>query len=662
MAINRTLFLIVTIFIVFVLLIARLIDIQVVKSEEYKYFAQRQQTKLEKISPERGLIYDRDNTLLVYNRNDVSFFLDLRMATKADKERIAEKFSEVFGKSKEHYFKLMDDTGKTICIERKAPANKAFELAGFKANGLFSTDDPTRLYQYEHIGGQLLGYLNSDYSGVAGMEKSFDKYLRGEEGVRLVQRNAVGDMITIAEQETRQAVPGFNVHLTINKTYQTILEEELNNGLAVYGGTSAIGIVMDPNTGEILAIANSGEFDPNRFWEYSDFIRRDKSITDTYEPGSTFKGITLAALLDQKLCEEDDPVFAENGKYKFKNVFISDTRQHQWLTVKSVLEQSSNIGMSKLSQKINNDIFYKYLRAFGFGNYTSYGLPGEAKGYLKKPNEWSGITKAFLSFGYEISVTPLQMALAYSAIINGGILFKPQIVKKLSRKNGSDEINFEPKEIRRVLSTTTSERMRKLLSGVIENGTGKNAATGIVTVGGKTGTSQKLIGGNYSKAEYNSSFIGYFPADKPRVLCFVLVNSPTIGRYGSLVAAPIFRNITERIVNTNPGYFRHDPEIEQDIYSKDVNIVFSKDDKPHEPGSIKQAINHESFTTNKMPDLKNHSMRDAIVLLTRLGIKYSVTGSGKVVSQSIAPGSKLKPGMVCKLECKELVVTEAAVY
>lgn len=662
---SRAIIVIVLVFLLFTALVIRLVDIQIVKSEELKYYAQRQQTNLEKIDAQRGLIYDRNNVLLVYNRNDYSFYLDLRMVSKKGKDKIVKKFSSVFGKSKDYYYNQMNDSGKTICLEKKVPDQKAFLLTNFKVNGLFYKEDPTRVYYYDDLASHVLGFVGSDGHGVNGVERSFDKQLSGEDGTRLVERDAVGEMITISEEETKPAVPGDNLVLTINKTYQTILEEELKKGLAEYGGTSAVGIIMNPNTGEILSLANMNDYDPNDYWNYTDDERRDRAITDTYEPGSTFKGISMSALLDQNLVNENQKVYVENGKYRFKNVMIYDTHDNSWLTAKGVIEESSNIGMTKLIQNISNDLFYKYVRAFGFGNYTSTNLPGEVKGKLKKPNEWSAVTKAFMSFGYEIAVTPIQMITAYSAIINGGILYQPEIVKRIVARDGTVVSENTPREIRRVISAKTSAEMRSIFVGVVNNGTGEKAKLDFITVGGKTGTSQKLINGSYSKSNYNSSFIGFFPADNPKIICFVLVNSPKKGRYGGQVAAPIFRNIAQRIVNTDVDYFEGRPAQKQE----NPNVIFTSNKKTEQRGfvptehSVKTLTNElNSLPKNEMPDLSNYSLRDGIKILTKLGIKYKVNGSGVIVSQSIKAGEKISKGLVCNIDCKEVQINGASVY
>ena len=665
---SRAIIIIVFILLVFAALVIKLVDIQIVRSEELKYYAQRQQTNLEKIDAERGMIYDRNNVLLVYNRNDYSFYLDLRMVSNKGKKKIAEKFSSVFGKSKNYYYNLMSDSGKIICLEKKAPGEKAFLLTNFKINGLFYKEDPTRVYHYGDLASHVLGFVGTEDQGVNGIEKAFDKQLGGENGTRLVERDAIGDMITVAEEETKPAVPGDNLVLTINKTYQAILEEELRKGLSEYGGTAAIGIIMDPNTGEILSLANMNDYDPNKYWEYSDDERRNRAVTDTYEPGSTFKSITMAALLDQKLVNENDKVFVENGKYKFKNISIFDTHKHSWLTVKGVMEESSDIGMAKLVQNIDDDLFYKYVRAFGFGNYTSTDLPGEVKGKLKKPNEWSQFTKTFMSFGYEVAVTPIQLITAYSAIINGGILYQPQLIKREVSHNGKIVMEFSPKEVRAVISPQTSAEMRKILVGVVKNGTGQNAKLDFITVGGKTGTSQKLINGSYSKSDYNSSFIGFFPAEKPKIICLILVISPEKGKYGGFVAAPIFKNVAQRIINTDVKYFQ-DQQPDQMKKGNDLKVVFADNKKNGKENLVPAGKpvkilgdNLGAFATDEMPDLINYNLRDGIKILNRLGLKYKVNGSGIIISQSIKAGEKISKGLLCNIDCKEIKINGASVY
>ncbi len=658
---SRALLIVISMILFFTALIVKLVDIQIVKSEELKYFARKQQVGVEKIPADRGLVYDRNNVLLEYNRHDISFYADLRMVYSKSKDEIAEKFSLVFGKSKSHYLKLLSGAGKTICLEKKASSEKAIQLIGYKKTGLFFRQDPTRVYHYGNLASHVLGYVNTEYNGLTGIAQTFNAVLKGEEGLRLVEKNAIGDLVSVEDRETKPAIPGNNLYLTIDKSYQTILEEELKKGLKEYGGSSAIGIIMDPYSGEILSLANVNDFNPNEYWKFSDDVRRNKALTDTYEPGSTFKVITLASLLDQKMCSLHESIYVENGSYRFKNVNIKDTRPFNHLTTTQIIEQSSNIGVAKLVQRMDDETFYKYLRGFGFGYNTSVQLPGEASGLLRKPDKWSGLSKTYLSFGYEISVTPIQLITAFSSVINGGILYQPQIIKSHVRYDGSMVYDLKPKEIRRVISSETSELMRKLLGSAVKNGTGIKANSELITIGGKTGTSQKLIDGKYSRAHYNSSFVGFFPVDNPKVAMLILVNSPDIGRYGGLVAAPIFKNIAERIVANHIDDFENSIPDEKVI---DVNYAETRKQSDSSYDNLRSIVIKDAVLNadNRMPDLTNVTVRDAITILTQLGIQYKIKGSGIILSQSIAPGKKLNGSEVCVLTSSELNIRGASVY
>jgi cell division protein FtsI (penicillin-binding protein 3) len=659
---SRALLIIILVFLFFAALVVKLVDIQIIRSEELKYYAQRQQTGVEVIPAEQGLIYDRNNVLLVYNRPDVSFYVDLRMISEKSKKDIAASFSKVLGKSRNYYMNLMNGSKKTICLEKKVINEKANSLKEIKRVGFFYRDDPTRVYHYNDLAAHLLGYVDGDLRGVAGVSKYFEEELNGQNGSKVIDKNAIGDVVTVEDAETEPAIPGDNIYLTIDKDYQQILEEELRKGVNEYGAASATGIIMNPNTGEILAIANIDDFDPNEYWKYNDFQRRNRAITDTYEPGSTFKSFTIASLIDQRLCKLNEKINVENGSYRYKSVNIKDTHPFKSLTVKEVIEQSSNIGVSKLVQRIDDEKYFKYLRGFGFGNFTSITLPGETAGKLKKPTEWSSVSKAYISFGYEISVTPIQMITGYAALINGGVLLEPQLISKEVNYNGHLVKEFTPKEVRKVISSETSATMRNLLAGVVKNGTGKKAYSDLITVGGKTGTSQKLVNGSYSKKDYNSSFIGFFPVDDPQVVCLILLNSPDLGKYGGLVAAPIFKNVAERIIKTDVDKFQHD--INPELLN---NLKFANHNKEREQQKTKQTseLNIKGINISSvkvMPDLVSSSIKDAIFALTKLGVKYKINGSGIIASQSIPAGKNLNGNETCVLDCSEIYVKGAALY
>ncbi len=333
-------------------------------------------------------------------------------------------------------------------MKRRFRNEIANKIRKIKKTGFFYKEEPTRVYQYKNLASHVLGYVDNENRGVIGVSEFFEDELRGEDGSRMVQKDALGKTVTVNDEEINPAIAGDNFYLTIDKSYQFILEDELRKGVADYGAASGTGIIMNPSTGEVLALANIDDFNPNEYWRYNDFQRRNRAITDTYEPGSTFKSFTIASLIDQNLCRLDEKLNLENGIYKYQNVRIRDTHPFKNLNVVQILEQSSNIGVSKLAQRIDDEKFFKYLRGFGFGNSTSLTLPGETPGKLRKPTEWSKISKAYLSFGYEISVTPLQLASGYCALVNGGVLYEPQLIHREVAADGSLVYEFSPKEMR----------------------------------------------------------------------------------------------------------------------------------------------------------------------------------------------------------------------
>ncbi|MFA5806188.1 MAG: penicillin-binding protein [Melioribacteraceae bacterium] len=650
---------------VFILLIAKLFTIQISKHEYYKLIAERQQNKPQRVKAERGTIKDANGEVLSYTMDNISFYVDRRMMTPQRVDSVVSVFSRVFGKQKEYYKKIIDDGFTNVCLEKKVSMDKAFQIKKNVIEGLFSEEDFTRIYPYGSLASHVLGFVNREMVGVEGIEKVYENELTGTNGMYNYERDVMGRILSIDEKISKAAVPGNNINLTINKTYQKILEEELSTGLQKYNGQSAVGIIMNPNTGEILALANSPDFDPANYELFPADSRRNRAITDTYEPGSTIKAIIMSVLFDRGLAKENEVINTENGTFVYKNVKIQDTHKYENLTIRQVLEQSSNIGMAKLSERIDDETLYKYLRDFGFSNATSVDLPSEANGLLKKPGSFSAVTKLFISFGYEIAVTPLQMIAAFSAIVNGGTLLQPFILKSITDQNGKVILENQTKKIRTVIEKPTSDLIKDFMVGSVEHGTGIEAQLPDVFVGGKTGTSQQLVNKSYSSKQHNSSFIGYFPAENPKVICFILINAPQVGQYGGLVAAPIFREVAKRMIETNLSLVPNKKKIERkqnlidqlvaDIKTapKTKSVSFSNVGDKSLTNISTRKIYNENPTT--MPNLINQSMRDAIARLNEIGMQYKVVGTGKVVWQNLEPGSYIIPGTVCLLKCEPLL-------
>ena len=659
---SRALILVAVLLLIFVALVAKLFTIQVAKHEYYSLVAERQQNKPLTVKAERGLIKDANGEVLSFTSDNISFFADTRMMNAKRIDSISSALSRVFNKPEKYYRKIIEDGVGNVCLEKKVPMEKALELKKTVIEGLYQQEDFSRIYPYGNLASHVLGFVNRDMVGVEGIEKIYQEKLAGTDGYYNFERDVLGRIISVDENLSRAAVPGDQIILTINKTYQKILEEELAKGMQKFGGESAVGIIMNPNTGEILSLANSPDFDPGNYENFTAEARKDRAITDTYEPGSTMKSISLSILLDQNLVNEDEVVDVENGKYLIKNTPILDSHPNSILTVRGVLEQSSNVGMAKLSARISDDVFYKYLRDFGFSNSTQIELPSESAGSLKKPSAFSGLTKPFLSFGYEISLTPLQLITAYCALINGGTLVQPYIVKKITDNTGKELEETQPRKIRTVISKSTSDRIKNLMIGVVESGTGTSARLQNVLVGGKTGTAQRLVNNSYSSAHHNSSFIGFFPADNPKIVCLILINSPRVGEYGGLVAAPVFHDVAKRMIETDLSLVPEKKNIERkqnliDRLVADIKTSPKVKTTTFADVADKHVTNisaRKFFNGNNssMPNLINQSMRDAIAQLNELGLKCKISGTGKVIWQSLEPGSSIAPGYECIIKCE----------
>jgi len=655
---SRVLVIIAIAFVALILLVGRLFTIQVSEHHRFARIAENQQNKLVKIKAERGQITDRNNEILAYTKDDVSLFVDTRMTDKKAKERIAVKFSEVFGKKKSHYLRLLNSANKNICIEKKATKDNVIELAEFFVDGYFQVEDYSRVYPYGSLASHVLGYVNKQLDGTSGVEKCFNDQLIGTDGFKYIENDVKGRVITVNQNLSSKSTPGNTVKLTINKKYQKILEKEVSDGLKKYRGESAMGVIMDPNTGEILALTNQPDYDPKNYNLFSNTKRRNRAITDTYEPGSTIKPLVMSMLLEEKLTYETELINTENGKYRVRGATIRDTHEYDYLSSSGIIKHSSNIGIAKLSDRIEDDTFYRYLRDYGFGSLTSIDLPGETPGVLRKPKNYSKISKKFISFGYEISVTPVQLAAAYSALVNGGELVQPYLVKQVSDFKGNIIEEFHPKKIRRVISEKTSDRVKKMMKGVIEDGTGEEAYIAELSIGGKTGTSQKLINKKYSNKEYNSSFVGFFPVENPQIIALIVVSSPQEGRYGGRVAAPIFHEIAQSIFDTDRNKMiektpKHNYDSTPKLKHQNNEDIFVSSDLPeHKNLSISNYQKSYSADTSVMPNLNNFTKRNAIKILTDLGIKYKAEGTGTVISQSINPNTKIKEGLVCVIKCE----------
>ncbi len=697
----------------FVIIAARLVQIQVIESSKYQERAKRQYEQKIVLPAVRGNIYDRHNNVLVSNSMFVSFAADPKLIGD-DAAVVAEKFSYVFGKPRAFYLSKLRSTTSSgtprrfVWLERRVRPEVAKRIEAAKLPGIVVLNEPKRLYHYDDVAGTLVGFTDVDNKGISGIELQFDKYLRGKNGSVIMQRDGLGRARPSVDYPRIEPRDGHHLILTIDLAYQSIVEEELKRGVERFKADAALAVMMNPKTGEILALANYPGLNPNDLGSYDIHAARNRVITDIFEPGSVFKVVTAAVAYEHQLVAPDQRFNAENGTYKValpggKFRLIKDSHEHAWLSFQEAIEQSSNIVMAKVSLTIGPERLYRQARDFGFGILTGIDLPGEVRGRLKKPFEWSGTTLQTLSYGYEIAATPLQIAAAYAAVANKGVLVQPYIVSRVIDASGEVIFQQSPQTIRRVISAETAELLTRAFEGVVQNGTAKDVRIYGVRIAGKTGTSRKVVDGKYGTGSYTASFAGFFPVEDPQVVCLVMIDNPrAISYYGGLTSGPIFRSIAERMINTT-GRFKKIPrtttnalQAANDISVPDVRTLplslAGKILEGHglrsekigegqivvrqvpEPGKrlsrgekVRLLLETENATTASadgtvVPDLRGMSLRRAINRLVVEDFDVKVRGSGVVIDQLPAPGTRVNPGSAIHLLCEPRPTFSAVLY
>ena len=491
-------------------------------------------------------------------------------------------------------------------------------LDTIRDRGLIRVKEPKRSFTHGPLAAQLIGTTDVDNNGLTGLELHYDGILRGQSGFVVMQRDGRGRLRPGVDPEREAPRNGQGLQLTIDLELQRVAEQELARGVRDAGAVSGTVIAIEPATGEILAMASFPSFNPNRLNTATDDAIRIRSVTDQYEPGSTMKAITAAALLEERKLAADDKVNGLNGVLKMAGgAVITDDHPVGQTTFRGALEQSSNVVFATLAEQLHDRVFYKYVRDFGFGIASGIDLPGEVRGRLKRPNEFGPSTKQFMSFGYGISATALQVLDAYAAIANGGILMQPHVVKGILTTDGDVDVAIAPQQIRRVVSVETARILTDMLVGVVERGTGQEARISGVRIAGKTGTAQQLTLGQYGKQNYTASFVGFYPADKPRVAMIVMLDRPITSIYGGTTAAPIFR----RIVQKTMTMLQLDAVTQQRIAaSSEVDTVI-------------------------VPDVRGLGLSTADSVLRRLGLRAEMTaGAGLILRQNPANGSRIERG------------------
>ncbi|MDY0094728.1 MAG: penicillin-binding protein 2 [Candidatus Vecturithrix sp.] len=548
----------------------RLFYLQVLEHSRYAKLAHDQSQGNLLTLPVRGKIFDRNMNPLAESLDTRSVVMRTTQIDSASEP--LQRVSNILDISLEKLENRLPAKTQFTYLKRKlspeelSTTQELWTEQTIQDSGIFLIPDTKRFYPQRCLASHILGFTGFDEQGydnhgLEGLEFYYDHYLRGQAERLQVPMDAKRNSLNSWALEVKNA--GYNLILTLDKNIQYMVERELENTFRNERARHAVVIVMNPHNGEILAMANHPDYDPNDFAKYPPEYYRNRAVAWDYEPGSTFKIIQTSAAFEEGILSPSDRYDNHNGFLDGASHTPEEWRALKLLSVEDILVQSSNLGAIKISEQLGRSRFYEYMKRFGFGELTGVDLPGELSGTLRDPDEWSSVSLQALSIGQEISVTPLQMARAFAVIANGGILYTPYIVREIQHKDGTPMLQVEPAKARRVISRRTAEMMRHILTQVVERGTGKRAAVNGYQVAGKTGTAQKFNRtlGNYSSTSLVTSFIGFVPADYPQVVIAAIIDEPALNEWGSTVAAPLFKRITERILpylDVPPNQDRHE--------------------------------------------------------------------------------------------------------
>ncbi|MBI4610407.1 MAG: penicillin-binding protein [Candidatus Rokubacteria bacterium] len=643
---SRTLILAALLACAFLGLIARLVVLQVVKHESLTRLAERQHSKTIALKPKRGSIVDRHGRpLAVSSAAESLYALPARIP---DPERLAASLAPVLNESAADIHKRLVSDRPFTWVRRKLPPPVAQSVRALGQPGLGFVEDSLRFYPNRELASHLLGFAGADGRGLEGIEHALDGHLAGHPGVGLVERDGLGRELGRMPAVLRPPTPGREVRLTLDTTIQYLVEREIETAWRRTRSKAALALVLDPRTGEVLALAMRPTFNPNNFAAASSAEWRNRAITDPFEPGSTFKVILAAAALEEGVARPTDRVYAEEGAITVASSVIHDWKRYGWLTFSEVLQHSSNVGAIKIGLGLGKERFHRYMAGFGFGSLTGLGLPGESRGKVRPPEIWSGLSLASMSIGQEVSVTAIQLATAFGAIANGGRLLRPQVVRAVIDPDGREVQELEPRVVRQVISPVTARTLSEILTRVVAEGTGRQAVMADYDVAGKTGTAQKLdpTTRRYSHAPGVLSFVGFAPAEDPRFVMLVLLDEPQAAKWGSEAAAPVFAAVGGRLLR----YLNVPPRD-----TPPLHIVRGPSPGPTVPGSGAQAARVPDGVPDqpRMPQLVGQRLRPALAALALYGVEVELRGHGVVVAQEPAAGAELGPATLCRLELAE---------
>jgi cell division protein FtsI (penicillin-binding protein 3) len=556
---------------------------------------------------------------------------------------VAQRIAKILGVDAKKLAERLASDRYFVWIERQVTPHEATRIRELDIPGVELTTEARRYYPNRHLAAHLIGFADIDGRGIEGVELAYEDRLRGSDRRVEAIRDRRGQVVFADEMQDDRSMQGQNVVLTIDKAIQHIAERELALGVRTFEARGGSVVVMDPSTGELLAIANYPPFNPNEPSKHPTAHRRNRAVVDRFEPGSTVKPFTMATALAAGAVKPNQSINCENGVARLGGRLVHDAHPYEWLTTTQVLAYSSNIGTAKIALDLGKKELYRGLRRFGFGEPTGLGVPGETAGILRHYRRWYEIDTATVSFGQGMSVTNVQLATAMSAIANGGQLMQPLLVRQMTDGHGATIEENKPRVRRQVVPRRVAKLVAQMLTAVTEpGGTAIEAAVDGYLVAGKTGTAQKAdyVHGGYAKDQWLASFVGFAPAERPAVVISVVIDEPAIAHYGGTVAGPVFRRIAEVTLR----HLGIAPEGRQAVLAKkkEERIAISAAD-PAAPDETVE--NGESA----VPDVRSLPLRQAVMALHAQSLVPEVQGSGLVVAQDPAPGKAIAHGAVVRL-------------
>ncbi len=633
----------------------RLVDLQVFQRAELQERAENQQTNLVEVPAPRGDLLDRHGRVLAYSV-DVDTICAVPSRVK-EPARAAARICAALGDcdraERAAMAKRLARKGSFAYVRRRVNPDQARRVAALKIDGIHFIQEPRRFYPNRELAASVLGYVGSENRGLAGLEATYDAQLRGEPGRMLLEFDGRKRGPHVFNRVGQPPVPGTSLELTIDEYLQYLAERELAAGVVENKAEGGAVVIMNPVTGEILALASYPTFNPNSYGLFPPAAQRNRAVQDVYEPGSTFKIVTASAALEEKVMRPTDIVDTGGGAIAVgPRRVVHDAEGHAYgaITFTDVIVKSSNVGAIKIGFRVGAQRLGQYVTRFGFGTRLSPDFPGESPGIVWRPSQWTDSALASVSMGYQVSVTPLQMATAASVVANGGELVQPRIVRAIIGPEG--RVPVPRKVLRRVTSAETAAEMTAIMEDVVTEGTGKAAALADYTVAGKTGTANKNQDGHYLEHDYNCSFVGFVPSRKPALTIIVVIDTPRGPNppFGGTVSAPIFRRIADealRYLGVAPTINPVPPVLVAHHERRGDTMTVAG---PARPLTIVPAVAPAATGQVVLPELRGLSGREALRVLARIGITPRLAGEGVVVDQRPLPGTAIEPGGSCLLE------------